>query len=255
MTSRIPWTRQQLLVALSLYCRLPYGRIHHGNPEIIRYAKAIGRTPSALAMKLVNIAGIDPVITSSGRRGLTNASRADREMWEQMHSDWNRFVAESHQAMDDCGLVPESEEDLAEIEPDLTHRRGEDRIVQSTARRGQAFFRSAILSAYDRRCCVTGLSIPTLLIASHIVPWTHDETNRVNPKNGLLLSVLHDRAFDRGLITFDEELNLRVSPAIPNDAFFSYAVASYDGKPIRCPDKFAPDQKLLAYHREHIFQE
>ena len=140
MTSRIPWTRQQLLVAISLYCRLPYGRMHHGNPEIIRYATAIGRTPSALAMKLVNIAGIDPVITSSGRRGLTNASRADREMWDQMHSDWNRFVAESHQALDDCGLVPESGEDLAEIEPDLTHRRGEDRIVQSTARRGQAFF-------------------------------------------------------------------------------------------------------------------
>ena len=84
MTSRIPWTRQQLLVAISLYCRLPYGRMHHGNPEIIRYATAIGRTPSALAMKLVNIAGIDPVITSSGRRGLTNASRADREMWDQI---------------------------------------------------------------------------------------------------------------------------------------------------------------------------
>ena len=115
MTSRIPWTRQQLLVALSLYCRLPYGRIHHRNPEIIRYAKAIGRTPSALAMKLVNIAGIDPVITSSGRRGLTNASRSDREIWEQMHADWNRFVAESHQARDECGLVPESEEDLTEI--------------------------------------------------------------------------------------------------------------------------------------------
>ena len=111
------------------------------------------------------------------------------------------------------------------------------------------------MSAYDRRCCVTGLSIPTLLIASHIVPWTRDETNRVNPKNGLLLSVLHDRAFDRGLITVDEGLNLRVSRAIPDDPFFSYAVSRYDGKPIRCPDKFPPDQKLLAYHREHIFQE
>ena len=255
MTSRTPWTRRQLLVAFSLYCRLPFGRIHHGNPEIIRCAKAIGRTPSALAMKLVNIAGIDPVVTSSGRRGLTNASRADREMWEQMHSDWDKFVAESHQTLHDCGLVPESEQDLAEIEPDLTHRRGEDRLVQTTARRGQAFFRSAVLSAYDRRCCVTGLSIPTLLIASHIVPWTHDETNRLNPKNGLLLSPLHDRAFDRGLITLDDNLTLRVSRAIPEDAFFSYAVASYDGKPIRCPDKFAPDQKLLAYHREHIFQE
>ena len=243
-----------MLVALYLYCRLPFGQLHHGNPEITRYAEAIGRTPSALAMKLSNIAGIDPAITSSGRKGLSNASSADRAMWAEMHSDWDKFVAESREALDAFDLVPESEIGPTDVDHDIPYRVGEDLQVQATARRGQAFFRAAILSAYDYRCCITGLSIPTLLFASHIVPWTHDKTNRVNPKNGLLLSVLHDRAFDRGLITLNDDLTVRVSRTYPNDAFFSTAVAAYDGKPIRRPEKFAPDAEFLAYHRQHIFQ-
>ena len=254
MTPRTRWTRQQLLVAFDLYCRIPFGRLHQGNPDIIRCAEAIGRSPSALAMKLSNIAGIDPAITSTGRIGLPNASEADRNMWDEMHIDWDRFVAESHKALDDFGLAPEPGQDLEEDYPGLLIPSGEDRIVQTTARRGQSFFRSAVLSAYDYRCCVTGLSIPTLLFASHIIPWTHNVATRLNPRNGLLLSALHDRAFDRGLIALDDDLTLLVSQAIADDAFFSTAVASYKGKPIRRPEKFAPDPSFLAYHREHIFQ-
>ena len=52
MVSRRVWTRQELLVAFALYCRLPFGRLHSRNPEIVQFAEAIGRTPSALAMKL-----------------------------------------------------------------------------------------------------------------------------------------------------------------------------------------------------------
>ena len=86
------WTRDQLLVAFALYCRLPFGRLHYRNPEIIKFAEAIGRTPSALAMKLTNIASLDDAITTTGRSGLRNASAADRAMWEEMHEDWERFA-------------------------------------------------------------------------------------------------------------------------------------------------------------------
>ena len=54
------WTRDELLVAFNLYCKTPFGRLHQRNPEIIRLASALGRTPSALAMKLVNFASLDP---------------------------------------------------------------------------------------------------------------------------------------------------------------------------------------------------
>ena len=130
----------------------------------------------------------------------------------------------------------------------------EDREGLTTARVGQTFFRAAVLSAYSERCCITGLAIPRLLVASHIVPWSHDRTNRVNPRNGLLLSALHDRAFDAGLITINDDMTVRVSPACADNGFFSTAIYAYDGKPIRRPEKFAPERDFLAYHRDNIFQ-
>ena len=255
MTTNLRWTRQQLLVAFDLYCQLPFGKMHRSNPEIIRYANAISRTPSALAMRLVNIASIDPVITSSGRRGLSHGATVEvRNMWDEMHGNWEEFIGEAQQALEDFGLTNESDKDSLDDQDDIPIGPGEDRSVLTTVRRGQSFFRSAILSAYNYRCCITGLAIPTLLIASHIIPWRYDAANRVNPRNGLLLSALHDRAFDRGLITIKDDFTVQVSPAYLDDSFFSYSVAVYNGRPIRQPEKFAPSREFLAYHREHIFQ-
>ena len=117
-TPRTQWTRPQLLVAFALYCRLPFGRLHHRNPEIIRFAELIGRTPSALTMKMVNIASIDPTITASGRSGLGNASAADRAMWEEMNADWDTFAVESQQVLQCLEVVKQSEEVEENVETD-----------------------------------------------------------------------------------------------------------------------------------------
>ena len=253
MTTRTNWTRQQLLVAFALYCRIPFGRITSRNPEIIRVAGMIGRSPAGLSMKMGNIASLDPAITSTGRRGLGNASVSDRAMWEEMNADWERFAVESRDALEGLGMVGQTEVIEEDLEPELSFQEGLDRPVQTTARVGQSFFRTTVLSAYDQRCCITGLSIPRLLVASHIVPWSQDPTNRVNPRNGLLLSALHDRAFDSGLLTINDDMTVRVSPAYSEDEFFSTAVAAYHGRPIRLPERFHPDIEFLAYHRERIF--
>ena len=253
MTHGSPWTRNQLLVAFSLYCRLPFGRLHSRNPEIISFAEAMGRTPAALAMKLTNIASLDPAIRSSGRRGLTSVSAADRAMWDEMNSDWDEFAVESERAMtatkaDEEPLEPSPEDDAdAPI--------GEDRTVKTTARVGQDFFRRAVLSAYNERCCITELSIPTLLVASHIVPWRDDRSNRVNPRNGLLLSALHDKAFDTGLITVNDDMTVRVSNRHmrSDDPYFTESIQRYHGREINLPEKFAPSRDFLSYHREYIF--
>ena len=55
------WTKEQIKLAFHLYCQLPYGRIHGRNPEIMALAKVIGRTSDAVAMKMLNIASLDPV--------------------------------------------------------------------------------------------------------------------------------------------------------------------------------------------------
>ena len=249
------WTRQQLLVAFALYCRLPFGRLHYRNPEIVRFANAIGRSPSALAMKLTNIASLDPAITSTGRAGLRGASANDRAMWEEMQSDWEGFAVESQRAVGEAmDAAAPDDEVVGEADAD---RVGEDRATQTTTRIGQSFFRATVLSAYNGRCCITGLSLPTLLRAGHIIPWHVDKSNRVNPRNGLLLSVLHERAFDAGLITINDDMTVRVScrQAVDNGDFYTTSISQYDQQPINLPEKFGPDQKFLAYHRENIFQQ
>ncbi len=247
------WTRQQLLVAFALYCRLPFGRLHYRNPEIVRFADAIGRTPSALAMKLTNIASLDPAITSTGRTGLQGASANDRAMWEEMQRDWEGFAVESQRAIRDATDEGNPDDNAAD-ETNLD-RVGDDRAVQATTRIGQNFFRTTVLSAYNGQCCITGLSLPTLLRAGHIIPWHVDKSNRVNPRNGLLLSVLHERAFDAGLITINDDMTVRVSRRYTegNDEFYAMSISQFDGRMIHVPEKFGPDQRFLAYHRENVF--
>lgn len=252
MTYGSRWTRQQLLVAFTLYCRLPFGRLHARNPEIIRIAQAIGRTPSALAMKLTNIASLDPEITSTGRSGLKRTSAADRAMWDEMQNDWTEFAVESEQAIKSV----QAEEDPSDQPPHDDVPTGEDRTVITTTRVGQRFFRNAVLAAYNECCCITGLSVPPLLVASHIIPWRCDKSNRMNPRNGLLLSALHDKAFDNGLITVDDDMTVRVSNQYTRspDPYFSQSIQHYHGCGIRLPEKFTPDPDFLTYHREHIFK-
>ena len=255
MTYGSRWTRQQLLVAFGLYCQLPFRRFNSRNPDIIKFAEAIGRTPSALAMKLGNIASLDPAITSTGRVGLRGGVSAnDRAMWDEMQSDWERFAIESERTM--MEVISTAETDSSADQDRDRGIVGTDREVRTTARIGQDFFRSAILSAYNGRCCITGLSLPALLVASHIVPWSHDKSNRVNPQNGLLLTALHDKAFDSGLITLNDDMTVQISGkyTVVEDPFFSESIKRYDGCRISVPEKFIPDQDFLSYHREYIFQ-
>lgn len=253
MPTRTGWTRQQLLVAFNLYCQMPFGKMHSKNPDIIKYAKLIGRTPSALAMKLTNIASLDPAITSTGRKGLEGASAADRAMWEEMQADWGHFAAEAQKTIDALGISAGLGVDTGDVlttNGDIDYT-GSNKAVSTTVRVGQDFFRRAVLSAYDYRCCITGLAVPRLLVASHIVPWRVDAKNRLNPRNGLCLSMLHDKAFDVGIITIAEDMTVRISRKFAKnaDSFFKAALLAYDGKPIALPEKFRPQSEFLAYHR------
>lgn len=258
MTTRTGWTRQQLLVAFNLYCQLSFGQLDSRTPIIIRYAALIGRTPSALAMKLSNIASLDPAITSTGRKGLAGASSSDRAMWLEMESDWENFAVEAEYAMEALGANSGIEAASTELVlPDASiDYTGSNKMVLTTTRVGQNFFRRAVLSAYQYRCCITGLALPKLLVASHIVPWRDDAGNRRNPKNGLCLSMLHDKAFDVGIITITENMTVLVSQkqVSDEDYFFDSALSAYNGMPITLPEKFAPHQEFLAYHRQHIFE-
>ncbi|WP_124949067.1 HNH endonuclease [Sulfuriferula thiophila] len=248
------WTKEQVKLAFHLYCQLPYGRIYGRNPEIIALARVIGRTSDAVAMKMLNIASIDPAITSTGRVGLGNASALDREVWDEFHADWERLAVECEllrQQLDAniVDVVSENEEFLLD---DFT---GETRQVLATQRIKQHFFRRAVLSSYRGRCCMSGLSEPQLLIASHIVPWSKDKANRLNPSNGLCLSAIHDRAFDKGFITLSDDFRIVVSDELKrrDDTFVKEVLLPLNGMLIELPERFMPSVEFISRHRTDLF--
>ncbi len=248
------WGRDELIAALDLYCRTPFGRLHHRNPDVIALAKAIGRTPSAVAMKLVNFASFDPAHRARGVHGLTNASRADRSVWEEFENDWESLAVEGAAIRASIGLrwdnsaeskTTRSEESLTE-----TARQTKVRLVQS-------FFRDAVLASYDFSCAFCGLCLSELLNASHIIPWSCDVARRADPRNGLALCAIHDRAFDRGLMTVRPDLMILVSSRVKIKAVtpvHQVALLDIEGKLMRPPARFSPDESALAYHNERVFR-
>jgi len=208
-------------------------------------------------MKLTNLASLDPEIRATGRRGLSGASQADRDIWEEMTSDWDRFANEITRVEHYYSGVSFPGEPEGESDEILASYVGETRRVTVEARIGQSFFRQSVLSAYEFKCCITGLAIPELLVASHIVPWRADPSNRLNPKNGLCLSAIHDRAFDLGLIAISDDLSLLLSSRLRYsgaNSYIGHTFRSYAGKIITLPEKFSPDGGFLKFHRENVFR-
>lgn len=246
--TRKNWTRNELIVAFNLYCRIPFGRIHNRNPAIIALAKALGRTPSALSWKLANFARLDPAVTKRKLSGATHGSGLEEEIWKEFSDDWDRLALESELLR--ANLLGKPVEEEASNLPE-----GQNREVSVMVRVNQGFFRAAILAAYDSKCCITGLALQELLHASHIVPWRTDAKNRTNPRNGLCLNALHDKAFDCGLIAVDDDFRVRVSPKVLRSPEKSNEIVSrYEGVPIAMPRHFPPEQSFLKYHRQVVFQ-
>lgn len=248
-----------MLIALNLYCQLPFGKLHKGNPLIAEAAKLLGRTPSSLAMKLTNIASLDPAITETGRKGLPGCSSLDKEVWSEFQANPDAVGYESQLLMDALvkqDQIIDSLASTAESDEVLPSFFAENTTAKVQVRVRQSFFRKAILSSYEGRCCMTGLSDTRLLVASHIVPWAKDEKNRLNPANGLCLSSLHDKAYDRGLITVTPDYLIKVSPQLKAEENCQFAkdyLIGLEGRKIAMPKKFSPQREFLDYHHRELF--
>lgn len=231
-------------------------------------ARMLGRTPGSIAMKLNNFTSLDPEEKTRGVTGLPGVSRLDMQVWGEFHADWVGMAAESellwekaihhHETVTVPQYVRTAQQayPLPEVLPDnlpigLTES---ERTVK--VRLAQGFFRRTVLAAYHGCCCVSGNPVPELLVASHILPWADFPEHRANPTNGLCLSRLHDAAFDKGLITIDENrrliLSKRLKDYLPNEAI-RINFSTYEGRGLRLPEKFFPGEMFLAHHRENIF--
>ncbi len=251
MTASQNWTRKETLAALHIYLQLPFGQLHHRNAKIKQLAQWIGRTPGSVALKLVNLASLDPQIVASGRRGMGNASKLDQQIWQELLANWDSIALSAAAEFDRLAVshgLPAAVDVIDEV-PEIVEGKTKSVLIQ--ARVNQVRFRRAILASYNSTCCISGLNHEKLVIASHIVPWSVDKANRLNPQNGLCLSALHDRAYDQGLLTVLPDHTIRIAQKLKgtsNDRFMRDALLRYDGKKIRLPEKFRPDQKFLEAH-------
>jgi len=262
----VPWSRAHMLMALNLYGKLPFGQLDSRNTVIRETAKKMGRTANSLAMKLNNFASLDPVQRARGIKGLSGATKKDKAMWDEFHSDFDDLGPESEELLHNL-FTSDPNRDIDFLEPrgvvvTEPSKSITDYLTEASAlvrvRRGQQFFRQTILRAYGVRCCISGLNIPELLVASHIKPWRAFPSERLNPRNGLCLSKLHDAAFDCGLIAIDTEfrviLSQRIRDFLPQPTIEENFL-EFEGTQIRSPEKTAqPEEKFLTFHREAIFQ-
>lgn len=243
------WARDELFLAINLYSKLKFGQLSYTNANIIELANLIGRTPSSVAFKLVNFASLDPRLK---QKGMANASRLDKAVWQEYMNNWADVFFEG-----EVLLAQKKDTSVLKLYninlDDYKHREGKEvqRLVK--VRVNQESFRGVVLTNFNNQCCITGINMVELLVASHIVPWSDDKINRLSPKNGLALNTLHDKAFDRHLITVTEDLKIKISPTFYKHKeieSIKQNFIDYDGRSLIPPKKFYPDLEFLKIHND-----
>lgn len=244
------WTKEETIVAFNVYCKIPFKNSSKTNSTVIKYANIIGRSPSALNMKIGNFGRLDPELKKQGITGLVNGSKLDKDIWNEFNGNWEKLAYESEE------LIAKFQNKKIEEVSLENFPEGKERETTIKSRVNQSFFRSTILSSYNSKCCITGLSIPDFLVASHIKPWSKDIVNRTNPHNGLCLNSIHDKAFDKGFISVTPDFKVIASKYF-NDYSEDESVydffRKYDNQSIIKPDRFLPSTEFLDFHFQNIF--
>ena len=136
---------------------------------------------------------------------------------------------------------------------DAKSQDGKERLQTIKARIGQRTFRDVVFEIYQNRCCLTGIDLPEVNRASHIVGWAERVESRMDPRNGLCLSATYDAAFDRKLITFDDDYRLvlskTISERVPTETLKMH-VLSREGQRIEMPNRLWPLKEYLDHHRK-----
>lgn len=254
MPQRNLWTREELIVTLALYFQLPFGRLNHGTPEVKQLAALIGRTDNSVALRLVNFAACDPYILATGRHGMAGGERICQPIWDEFVNDKERLFMEAERIKAQLLKQP-IEQTLHITATDLV---GTTREAVVKQRVNQNVFRSMILANYNSTCAITGITVPELLVASHIVPWAESTPEqKLNPENGICLSALYDKAFDRGLITVSpDDYTINLSSALreyETEDYFDKHFRAISGQKLIMPIEHLPNRDFLAWHGNHIF--
>lgn len=252
------WTMEETKMAFALYFLIGPSKADSRNPDVRALAAAIDRTPGAVALKLANIAAFDQNRVAEGRVGMKHGNKLDRGIWIEYDGGGDEFLGEATDLLRRrLGESSLSARSLDEVEDGLGELpEGKERAAMVSQRVNQRYFREILLSLYGGRCCLTHLAVPELLVASHIKPWAAADprTERLAASNGLLLNALHDRAFDRGLMTIDGHYRVRISGKVRHDAETERCLWRFDSVEIELPKSHPPAREFIEYHNDVVFQ-
>jgi len=251
---KLNWSRDELIVAFNLYCKTPFTKINSSNETIQELSKVVGRSASSVALKLANFARLDPDLQKRNISGMRHGSKGEIEIWSEFSKNWEELAYQSELIL--AKYRNNSVENSIQMFLGDLPKDGIERETIIKTRVNQAFFRKTILASYNNRCCITGLPIPELLIASHIIPWAIDRKNRMNPCNGLCLNAFHDKAFDTGFISISADYTIILSRQLrklKDQNILNNFFLCFEGKQIILPQKFFPDKTFLEYHNKNIF--
>lgn len=250
------WTRDELIVALNLYLKLEFGKLHSGNPDIIHLANLVGRTPSSIAMRLNNFASVDPYHQQRGIGGLPGGRKQVEPIWNEFINNKDELLFESERILAQKEHV-EIEDKFSDLLRGTEHLKGEYKVREVKTRVNQNVFRQIVLANYSNKCAITGIDLPDLLVASHIIPWAKKEEERLNPENGICLSALYDRAYDKGYIGITEKYEIILSSGLKKkykEDYHARYFASLSGSKIVLPKKYFPKKDFLQFHMDEIFK-
>ena len=255
MSKRL-WTRNEMILALNLYLKMPFGKMYRGNPQIIELANLIGRSANSVALRLVNYASCDPLLQKRGIKGMIGGIKQCQPLWDEFNNNREGLLFESERILTEyegTTIEKKYEQEIRDIPQDIV---GETKVREVKTRVNQNVFRQIVLANYDGKCALTGIDLSELLVASHIIPWSENEQERLNPENGICLSSLYDKAFDKGLISFTNDkrvlFSLRIKENIGKEYYAQYFEPIADAELIT-PRKYHINPQFLEWHRDCIF--
>lgn len=251
------WTHDELVLTLALYFQLPFGRLNRSTPEVKELGRILGRGENSAALRLVNFAACDPYILATGRHGMTSGVKTCQPVWNEYANDKERLFTEAAQIK--ARLLGKRIDDLlpTDVLGEIREYTGQARETIVKVRVNQHLFRTMILNNYNDTCAITGINEKRLLIASHIIPWAHREDTRLNPENGICLSALYDKAFDKGLITIrPDDYTVMISCELKDHLSvhtYNEYFRNVENRKIILPEEHKPNNVFLQYHAENLF--
>ena len=162
-------------------------------------------------------------------------------------------VAQGDAAAETLEADPDEVEDFREQIEQRSYGVADSTATTKTRGSAQKAFAAAVKANYEYRCAITGVVTNDFLVASHIVPWSEDQRIRLDPSNGICLSLLVDRAFEKGYLQIENDLTIRIDwGRVGNDQALRSQLEPYNGQKLSAPTKGTPRPEYLLRRRAFV---